>query len=103
MNRQTRNQLRTALIPLLSSRSEHVRLECAKVLCAIEGIWCGDSGIYTPSSVTAKVALAKQQVYQRMEAKREKRKKQNRRAYLKRKIQVLKQEQQTQQEAQQDT
>lgn len=93
MNRHTRKQIREALVPLLSSRSENIKLECAKVLLAVEGVWCGESGNHAPTKVDARIGLARKAVYERMQATRANRKAQNRRAYLKGKLRRLKQEQ----------
>lgn len=95
MNRQSKNQIRLAIEPLLSSRSEHVRLEASRLLLAMNGVWVGDPGIQTPSKVTAQISLAKRELYDRMELKRERRKKANRRAYIRRRINELKETRET--------
>lgn len=90
MNNTTRKQIRDSVTPLLSSRSPHVVLQAAMVLCSLDGIWCSDMGMgFTPSKVAAQIGLAKQSVFERLEEKRAKRKGANRRAYLRRKLKAL--------------
>jgi hypothetical protein len=86
MNRQLKVKLAGSIEPLLSSRSEHVRIEASRLLLAMNGVWVGDYSTNTPSRVAAKVNLAKHGLYDRMELKRQGRRKANRKAYVKRRI-----------------
>ena len=82
------------MVPLLQSRNPFIATEAARVLCAIDNVWVSESATSgpTPSKISAQLGLARQQVFERMEAKRAKRKVSNRRAYLRRRIEALKQE-----------
>lgn len=88
MRRDLKNDITTAIKPLLSSRTEWVKLEAAKVLLCLFGQWVPEtSGDFAmPGKVQAQLGLARKEVYERMEAKRERRKKANRRAYIRRRI-----------------
>ena len=80
------------MVPLLQSRNPFVSTEAARILCAVDRIWVseGVTSGPTPSKVTAQLGLARQQVFERMEQRRARRKASNRRAYLRRRIKELK-------------
>lgn len=82
------------MVPLLKVKNAFIATEAARILCAIDGVWVseGVTSLPTPSKVTAQIGLARQQVFERMEAKRAKRKASNRRAYLRRRIEALTQQ-----------
>ncbi len=75
--------------PLLNTAKLWLRVETAKVLLSLDGKWIPEASyadVEMPSKVKAQLILAKKELYERIEAKREKRKKANRRGYIRRKL-----------------
>ena len=90
MNKTVKKQIRDAMIPLLANRkSGHLACEAARILCAIDNVYVSSGltpHVSKPSGVEADLVLARQQVVKVINHKREVKRKQNRKAYIKNKL-----------------
>jgi hypothetical protein len=93
MNRTIKKQILDSMGGLLSSRNPYIATQAALILLAAEGVWVNEAiTSQTSSKGTAQLCLARQHVYERLEAKRVKRKIANRKAYLVRRLKQLKEQ-----------
>ena len=95
VNNTTKKQITEAITPLLYGKAPFAKLEAARILCAVNGVWVTETNptMPVPSKVTAQIGLARQEVYERMQQKKEQKRLQNRRSYIRRKLRTLKQAQ----------
>jgi hypothetical protein len=87
MDKILKSKIKDSMTLHLQSRNPFVACEAARILCAVEGIFCSESSsnIEKPSKVTAQKTVAKQFIFEELQRKGEARRNQNRKQYLKRK------------------
>jgi hypothetical protein len=94
MKKETKKTILDSMTPLLQAKSPFVSTEAARIILAAEGIFPFEGITAQPGSgkVTAQLTLARANVAERLQRKKQRKRVQNHRAYLRRKLRALKQE-----------
>ncbi len=91
MKKQTKQAVLDAMVPLLRNRNAFLSTEAARIILAVEGVPVsqGVTAQQANGKITAQLTLARERVAETFQRKRERRQRQNRRQYIKKRIKVL--------------
>lgn len=102
MNKQTKTEIRQAMTELLNHKHPWVRIHAGLILCAIDNLYVSETPTATidaSGKLTAQLNMAKQEVLNRMQRRKDTRRRANRAYYLKQQIRELEAQQEQYKEA----